>query len=189
MSRPPKVHDLKCWPEYFEQVTFGQKTADVRKDDGRDFRQGDIMILREWVPEMQGKRHTGKGRYTGQSCKVLITGVLGAAEFPSLLTPGTVVLSIRIGYNGTVWDPETAKALNEAAAIGEKYDKAKEVDRATLLAMEGTSKSLPPVDAHEMKEAEVQAKIDAFNHKGHEWHPITQLCIVCGIPRIVTPRT
>jgi hypothetical protein len=54
-----KVHDLKCWPREFRHVQDGRKTFEVRKND-RDFREGDLVILREYVPEhMIGERIDG----------------------------------------------------------------------------------------------------------------------------------
>lgn len=47
------THDLKVWPVYFERLLDGTKTFDVRKDD-RNYQAGDILILREWQPELVG---------------------------------------------------------------------------------------------------------------------------------------
>ena len=60
-------HLLKILPKYFEPVQSNDKTFEVRKDD-RDYKVGDILILREWSPE-EG--------YTGRYCTRRITYILG----------------------------------------------------------------------------------------------------------------
>jgi hypothetical protein len=42
-------HELKTWPEYFEQVWTNNKTFEVRKND-RHFQEGDSVCLKEWSP-------------------------------------------------------------------------------------------------------------------------------------------
>lgn len=42
-----KVHELKIFPQYFEEVLNGNKTFELRKDD-RGFEVGDILILKEF---------------------------------------------------------------------------------------------------------------------------------------------
>lgn len=44
------VHKLKIHPEYFEAVSKRKKNFEIRKND-RDFKVGDILILKEFVPE------------------------------------------------------------------------------------------------------------------------------------------
>jgi hypothetical protein len=41
------THDLKAWPNYFEQVWQGLKTFEIRYDD-RGYQRGDQVRLREW---------------------------------------------------------------------------------------------------------------------------------------------
>ena len=66
-SREAKIHVLKCWPEPFEAVLSGRKTAEFRLND-RDFRVGDSILLNEW--------HPTTGVYTGRGCLRVITHVL-----------------------------------------------------------------------------------------------------------------
>lgn len=48
-------HELKTWPEPFEAMWRGDKTAEFRKDDREPrFREGDTLRLHEWDPETKG---------------------------------------------------------------------------------------------------------------------------------------
>ncbi len=49
---PPigKSHDLKCHPEFFQDIWEGIKTFEVRVND-RDFHQWDELVIREYEPE------------------------------------------------------------------------------------------------------------------------------------------
>lgn len=49
------LHDLKIAPEWFETVSSGVKTFEVRKDD-RDFKPNDVLLLREF----DGTKYTGR---------------------------------------------------------------------------------------------------------------------------------
>lgn len=62
------VHDLKIWPEYFEEVISGRKPFEIRKND-RNYRKGDILLLREWVPETH--------KYTGREARYIVTYMMG----------------------------------------------------------------------------------------------------------------
>lgn len=56
-----KTHDLKILPEYFEAVTSGMKTFELRKDD-RGFATGDHVVLWEWDGEYTHRvRHRVRG--------------------------------------------------------------------------------------------------------------------------------
>lgn len=54
------THGLKIQPDYFKAVFMGNKTFEIRKND-RGYKAGDVLILKEWVPET--KRYTGKVTY------------------------------------------------------------------------------------------------------------------------------
>lgn len=42
-----RIHELKITEPYFSDVAFGSKNFEIRKND-RDFKVGDILILRKW---------------------------------------------------------------------------------------------------------------------------------------------
>lgn len=61
-------HDLKILPTYFEAVTKGRKNFELRKND-RDFKVGDIFVLREWKDgEYTGRYYIGSIGYVLQNC-------------------------------------------------------------------------------------------------------------------------
>lgn len=66
------IHELKTWKEYFEEVFMGRKTFEVRKND-RNFKKGDILILKEWDNEKQ--------EYTGRQMARGISYILTGGQF------------------------------------------------------------------------------------------------------------
>ena len=91
----PVEHELKCWPEFFEQVMDGRKPFELRKDD-RDYRVGDTLYLREWNPKMEGV----EGRcampigYTGRAMAGL--KVTCRLRNEAYLQPGVVALGLNM---------------------------------------------------------------------------------------------
>ena len=71
-TKPTGLHELKCWPEYFEAVMSMQKMFEIRKND-RDYRIGDIIYLKEWNPN--------KMEYTGREWGGFITYILPGGQF------------------------------------------------------------------------------------------------------------
>lgn len=59
-------HELKCWPQFFWPTVDGEKSFEYRKDD-RNFRKGDVLVLREWRPVHQV--------YTGHALRMRIRKV------------------------------------------------------------------------------------------------------------------
>jgi hypothetical protein len=50
LRRPRMTHELKCWPGNFEATVRGDKHHEIRVND-RDFQVGDLVILREFIPD------------------------------------------------------------------------------------------------------------------------------------------
>ena len=78
------IHELKTWPEYFEEVFMGRKTFEVRKND-RDFKRGDTLILKEW--DNQSSEYTGRELARG------VSYVLHGGNFG--IEPGTVIMALQ----------------------------------------------------------------------------------------------
>lgn len=69
------IHDLKCWPEYFQAVKSGIKPFELRKDD-RGYAVGDVLHLREFDPDT--------ALYTGDEIDKTVTYVLPTKLFGEL---------------------------------------------------------------------------------------------------------
>lgn len=99
-SVPPRAHELKTWPEYFEAVDSGRKTFELRKND-RDFKVGDTLRLREYEP--------GPDRYTGRECTRVVTYVTDAIALGAVRS-GFVCLGLHVPAAPTA-APGVARAL------------------------------------------------------------------------------
>lgn len=108
------IHALKIWPECFDAVADGTKPFELRREDDRTFAVGDVLVLREWRPElavygMDGwdaiqaakdptsaetlHRHLDARGYTAQSITVQVTYILRDEAW---LQPGVACLGIRV---------------------------------------------------------------------------------------------
>ena len=67
-----KSHSLKTWPEPFEAVLRGIKNFELRVND-RDFKEGDVLELREFDPVSQA--------YTGRTVCRCITYIIAGGEW------------------------------------------------------------------------------------------------------------
>lgn len=76
-------HELKIYPKYFEDVTSGKKTFEVRKND-RNFQVGDILALKEW----------DNIKYSGREVRAMVVYLLND-KFIGVM-PGYVVLGIEL---------------------------------------------------------------------------------------------
>ena len=52
-----KKVEKKIWPEYFQQVIDNKKTFEIRLNDF-EIEEGDVLVLKEWNPEI--KSYTGR---------------------------------------------------------------------------------------------------------------------------------
>ena len=89
-------HELKTVPPFFEQVLSGAKRCEIRYND-RDFKAGDLLQLKEWIPSAQ--------RYTGRWVTAYVTHLtdgkllaqdvrIGDDRMP--IGRGWVVMSIKV---------------------------------------------------------------------------------------------
>jgi hypothetical protein len=89
-AREPILHELKCWPQFFDAIARGCKRHDLRRANDRDFRVGDRLLLREFDPE--------SGGYTGREQIVAVTYITSSKQPCALseesLNPNFCILSI-----------------------------------------------------------------------------------------------
>jgi uncharacterized protein DUF3850 len=81
-------HELKVWPPFYDMVDDGSKPFEIRKDD-RDFKVGDLCLMKEYKPASHGF----PGSFTGRSCVREIICVIKGGEFG--VVPGYVILGIK----------------------------------------------------------------------------------------------
>jgi hypothetical protein len=84
LSTSENIHDLKTWPEPFSLIWEERKLYEIRKTDRR-FSVGDVLRLREWVPESMS--------YTGRIIAADVTCVTRGGDFG--LPPDLCVMGIR----------------------------------------------------------------------------------------------
>lgn len=77
------VHDLKCWPAYFDAIKAGTKKFEVRLND-RDYRVGDVLILRRFDPESNA--------YNGDKMERVVTYIMHGGQFG--IAPDHCVMAI-----------------------------------------------------------------------------------------------
>ena len=91
-TREAVTHDLKIWPVYFESVADGRKTFEIRTND-RDFREGDTLHLREWVPAKEPRGDGDMGYAEGYTGRVVDARVTYCVE---ILDSDNVGMSIAL---------------------------------------------------------------------------------------------
>lgn len=78
-----EIHELKTYPQYFQQTMDGKKNWECRKNDRR-FHVGDTVILKEW----------DNIRYSGREIRGIITYILDDKFIG--LQPGYVIFSLDV---------------------------------------------------------------------------------------------
>ncbi len=89
-----RVHFLKCWPTFFDAIVRGEKKAELRQDDGRGFRVGDVLRLRRLCEDHP------QSEPSGESVDVRVTHIVPGNKFG--LYKGFVMMSIEIVDMGGV---------------------------------------------------------------------------------------
>lgn len=109
-----KCHHIKCWPDVFEEMRAGRKTAEFRYND-RDYQVGDTLLIREW--------DTATAAYTHREITRAITHVLqGGFGVPagyamlSLATPPMQAAGVERATIVQIIDPETVRLIDHYCA-------------------------------------------------------------------------
>ena len=83
-----KVHELKTVNPFFNLISLGHKTCEVRFND-RGYQIGDILRLIEYNPD------SAYDKYSGREIDVEVTHVMTSDDFIGV-KEGWVVMSIRV---------------------------------------------------------------------------------------------
>lgn len=171
------IHDLKCWPEYFEAVLDGRKQFEIRECRDRCFTLGDTLLLREWNPDTE--------RYTGRRCERQVAYMTDFGQKPDHIVMGFAFSETQSSAKDDFLQRQSlVETLNEvihdhvvtmqAAVIEWQHGKGAEEAMAWIAnTLEGPG-HLPDPDAPWGKDA--QRYFDA-----NKANPFPA-CAVCGIP-------
>ena len=85
-----KIHELKTVPPFFNLVESGVKKFEMRIND-RDYQVGDVLHLREYVPQ----KNITAAYYTGRECLVRVTYILTHGALPDMPN-NFVIMSIEL---------------------------------------------------------------------------------------------
>lgn len=83
----PKEHRLKTWPVFFQHMVENRKQFEVREDD-REFRIRDTLLLEEW------DESEGLGLYTGRQLRARVIYKLDGGRFG--IDPAYCVLGVEM---------------------------------------------------------------------------------------------
>lgn len=78
-----KIHNIKCWKEFFSDIKTGKKSFELRIND-RNYEVGDTLHLREY--------DSITGLYTGKDCFRDIAYILGGHEG---IKEGYIIMAIK----------------------------------------------------------------------------------------------
>lgn len=81
-----KIHELKILEKYFVWVRNGSKKFEIRSCKDRDFKEGDILHLKEWDDK--------KLKFTNRSCLCRVGYILKGGSYG--LEEGFCILSITL---------------------------------------------------------------------------------------------
>lgn len=85
-------HEVKSWTYLYDEFVSGRKLADMRKKSDRNYRVGDILLLRRY--------DMASGKYTGESATALVTHIISndtpCALSGNGLDNNMVILSLRL---------------------------------------------------------------------------------------------
>lgn len=101
-----RIHDLKIWPQFFQPVDDGIKRFEGRKDD-RNYKVGDILVLREFNPITK--------EYTGRKIARGVTYVLHSYESHGLADDYVVMSLDLLGHDKSVAAIEAVMAQRAAS--------------------------------------------------------------------------
>lgn len=88
-----KIHELKILPQYFNEVKYKKKSFELRKND-RDFKVGDILILKEFNPNKEYET-IEDGVYSNFSGKKVLRQVIYILKNTEGLNNNYVILGIK----------------------------------------------------------------------------------------------